>query len=312
MSDLRVNMIVYHPRMPEWGPGNILALDKSVATIYFRDVDEEKAGDAIKRIDLDHVGLQVAQSQSEPMLDHLPPYQEGKFPLSRPRLTLARAIEAFFRRFPRGFEDPEYLDLKSGERDYKLKAHRVWTDSLGGGRGKTLLEQGAITEVVNRALAVDGLLNLLSPYEKMALRDGLKDHAAAARFFRGLFSVLDAGRQSRETFEPYIQALSSLPAQEGRARVATWPILTQFPFIAHPDRHMLLKPEISQNCAEILAFDLEYSATLNWPTYSRLMEMSTILMTHLGPRGARDFIDIQSFMWVIARLAEGTYGRAKS
>lgn len=305
MTEYRLDMLVCHPTKPEWGPGRILEIDGSVVTVYFRDAPEVKAGDALKRIDVDVVRLEVTPFQRDPMLANVPPLKGGRFSLTRPRLTLGQAIDIFFRRFPRAFNDPDY---DRHERNYKLDAHQAWTRTLGGGRGRRLLERAAIDEIIEMALAVDGLLNLLSAYEKMALRDGLKDRTAAARFFETLFAVLEAPSRSRETFEPYIQAVGALPAEEGRARVATWPVLTLFPYIAQPNQHMFLKPEVTKNCADVLAFDLQYSSTLNWTTYARLLDMCGVLMTHLRARGARDLIDVQSFIWVIARLGEGTYG----
>jgi hypothetical protein len=94
--------------------------------------------------------------------------------------------------------------------------------------------------------------------------------------------------------------VTSLPAKEGRARVGTWPVLTMVPFIARPDCHMLLKPEMTKESAARLAYDISYSAQLNWSTYERLLDMSHVLLERLRSLGARDFIDVQSFMWVTA------------
>ena len=62
---------------------------------------------------------------------------------------------------------------------------------------------------------------------------------------------------------------------------------------------MFLKPTVTQDCAVGLMFDLQYSPELNWLTYAKLMEMSTFLLEYLRPYGARDFIDVQSFVWLV-------------
>jgi len=59
---------------------------------------------------------------------------------------------------------------------------------------------------------------------------------------------------------------------------------------------MQLKPTARLN------YDLRYRPELNWETYDRLLEMSRILMERLQPQGARDFIDIQSFIWMIGEV----------
>jgi hypothetical protein len=38
---------------------------------------------------------------------------------------------------------------------------------------------------------------------------------------------------------------------------------------------------------------------LNWLTYAKLLEMSGQLLEALRPYGARDFIDVQSFIWMV-------------
>jgi len=62
---------------------------------------------------------------------------------------------------------------------------------------------------------------------------------------------------------------------------------------------MFLKPEVTQDCAARLIFELNYRPQLNWLTYAKLLEMSRYLLQVLRPLGARDFIDIQSFIWLI-------------
>ena len=65
---------------------------------------------------------------------------------------------------------------------------------------------------------------------------------------------------------------------------------------------MQLKPTAVCDCALRLNFDLRYTSELNWETYTRLLKMAGILFDRLEPLGARDLIDIQSFIWVIAEM----------
>jgi len=142
---------------------------------------------------------------------------------------------------------------------------------------------------------------LLSPYEAMAFRDGLiASDKTAAEYFRALFLFVEGG-PNQQSFNAFASAVTNLPVQEGRARVATWPVLTLPPFLADPNRFMFLKPEPTQACADRLRFDLLYDSSLRWVTYERLMTMGEILLNELKPLGAQDFIDVQSFMWVIQK-----------
>jgi hypothetical protein len=64
---------------------------------------------------------------------------------------------------------------------------------------------------------------------------------------------------------------------------------------------MFLKPGPTQECAARMRFDLQYSADPRWLTYKKLMQMGGQLLERLRPWGARDYIDVQSFIWVIAK-----------
>jgi hypothetical protein len=114
-----------------------------------------------------------------------------------------------------------------------------------------------------------------------------------------LFQFIRTGPEARG-FRRFATALSDLPVSEGGARVATWPVLTLLPYLADPNRFMFLKPGPTKDYADRLRFDLHYDAALEWGVYERLMILAQDLLERLRPLGARDFIDVQSFMWVIS------------
>lgn len=78
----------------------------------------------------------------------------------------------------------------------------------------------------------------------------------------------------------------------------TWPNVTIVPFLAEPDKFMVLKPEITKRMARRMGFDLLYSSEPTWHTFEALQRMARMLLDRLGPLGAKDFIDVQSFIWV--------------
>jgi hypothetical protein len=291
-------MLVEHAK---FGLGKILEVHGGKAHIHFRDDGQDS-----RQLSLDSMTLVPAPTQSDPMLDSLPPFRDGKFATKRKRVLWGDGIAEFRRCFPGGFSDPAFIgtenvhDKAGGERGYKVAAHELWVAQLGEGRAVLLLEHGEIDELAKRALAVVARTNLLSPFEAMALRDGFAFPEPARRFFEALLPFIDQP-PTPATFAPLADAVLGLPAEPGRARVATWPVLTILPFLARPDRFMFLKPEITQECAERMRFDLQYDSALRWITYERLMKLSDVLLEKLRPLGARDYIDVQSFMWVIAK-----------
>ena len=301
--EYRPGLLVVNPTMPSWGPGRVLGTDGTKVTVYFKDIPGTKPEQAVRTIETARVDLELSASQSDPHLDNLPPYEKGRFLGSTRRVTFEEGLEAFGRYFPLYFEDPGYLDdPRTQERAYKVAAHRLFEETLGAGQAETLIQAGDVGELRSRFLAVENKENLLFKFEKAALRDSLQDDAAAFAFFSALIELLGSDRIEESIFESYLGALARLPAEEGKSSPFKWPVATIFPFLAQPQKHMFLKPEVTKECAQRLVFDLDYRPEPNWPTYSRLLVMSEILLERLRNYGARDLIDVQSFIWVVGRI----------
>jgi hypothetical protein len=177
-------------------------------------------------------------------------------------------------------------------------------ETLGNGQIKELLDINNMDELTQRAKSVVSKVNLIAPHENMALSDALKDNDSAKNFFTHLLPLLDEPETNRKSFELYAGCVSNLPQKKGKARVATWPVATIMLFLAQPDRHMFLKPEVTKKAAETLGFDLHYNSTPNWTTYEALLRMGNIYKEQIKHLAPRDFIDVQSFIWVTC----GGYG----
>jgi len=74
--------------------------------------------------------------------------------------------------------------------------------------------------------------------------------------------------------------------------------VTIFGFIAQPDRHFFLKPMVTRRAAEQYGFDLHYASRPNWRTYVSVLELAEQVRDDTMDLGPRDFIDLQSFLWV--------------
>ena len=292
--EYKLGMLVKHLRKPEWGLGKVLHVGAGFVTVYFSRLPAQTHGEAIKDIGTSSCLLTRAPEQTHPWLDELPTIDEIWKLDKKSRLTQDQAIAAFVRKYPAGFADANYV---KDEREWKWQAHEVFVELFGGGKGEELLAKDALEELVKHAEhAKLGLL--LSPFENMAFHDALKHGESARRFLQALFHVVAAPGPDPAVFDRYISAVIDLPAQPGKARVATWPVMTILPFIARPDCYMFFKPEVTREAADRLGFNLHYTPTLNWPTYANLLRMSTLLLGDLRALGARDFMDVQSFIWV--------------
>ena len=236
-----------------------------------------------------------AAKQSDSALDNLPPMaRDGRLELpDKLRITEQQAVDIFVAKF-RHFDDPEYLKR---ERDYKWEAHRQVVAELLSVRGRRLIAEGPPEALVNTLKNLIHRTNLLATLEIMALNDAFKDQRAARKFAEAVLKFVD--EDSEQAFSGLVEATGSLPVAPGRARVLTWPVVTILPFLAKPDCHMFLKPMQTKRIAEAFSFDLLYSPYPKWATYDRLLKLSDQLLKRLRPLGARDLIDVQSFMWVV-------------
>lgn len=298
-NELRIGALVENPLLPLWGPGRIAHISDDTAWVLFRDAP----GRTARRFRLER--LRLAATQSDPIVDNWPPFVEegGEYVLPSERLTVPEAARRFLDVYPAGFQDPEYLgDGKHGERSEKWSAHEQYVELLGGGQAEQLLEAGDIAELSTRVNRIAGRVNLLALTEAAALREGLTDDAAAARYYRALLDLL-ASAPDESAFQSYIDAVAALPAV-GEPHTDRWTIATLLPFLARPDAWMFVKPTNTRRAAERLGFDLHYEPRPNWRTYDAVLRMSTLYLELLKDLGPRDLIDIHSFFWVMSRQHE--------
>jgi hypothetical protein len=219
-------------------------------------------------------------------------------PGSSPPSGLAGAVRCrrkFLRQFPGGFRDPTYLDC---ERDYQWETHLRWQEALPRDTFRRLLRAGDFEEAAARAVRVEQRSRhaMLFSFEKMALRDALRDPAGARDFAQGLYDLLHGRGGLEGRFDRWIAAIERLPRKQ--TRVLTWPLATVFGFIAQPDRHMFLKPNTMRAAARAYGYELPYRSRPSWDVYAGLLAFCDVVRRDLSDLRPRDMIDIQSFLWV--------------
>jgi hypothetical protein len=212
---------------------------------------------------------------------------------ARPSAAALRCRRKFLRIFPNGFRDENYL---AWERDYKWEAHRRWTDLLDQTTYRSLLRKGDFAEIAARAVGIEARTNLIFSFEKMALRDAVKSAAGARSFATGLYEFVYGAGSTERKFENWCAVIAKLPRKQ--TRVSTWPIVTVFGFIAQPDRHIFLKPNVTRVAAHQFGFHFHYESRPGWRTYASLLEFASAVRGQLIDLQPRDMIDIQSFIWL--------------
>jgi len=199
----------------------------------------------------------------------------------------------FLRFFPGGFRDETYVDW---ERAYKWAAHERWERELGRSEFRTLLQARNHQEIARRAVTIESRTNLLFSFEKMALRDAVRGPVGAGVFAEGLYDFLHGRGSDERRFTRWVSAVAELPRRQ--TRVLTWPLVTVFGFLAQPDRHMFLKPNVTRRAAAAYGFNFLYRSVPDWATYACLLAFARQVERDTRRLHPRDMIDLQSFIWV--------------
>ena len=204
-----------------------------------------------------------------------------------------RCVRKFLRYFKQGFADPKYFDW---ERGYKLEAHRQFHEALNRDDFADLLKSKKYLEIAAFATRIESKTNLLFSFEKMAFRDAVREVAGATAFAHGLFDLIHGDGEESTKFEKWCETVESLPRRQ--TRVLTHPIVTVFPFIADPKRHIFLKPNVTRRAADAYGYDFHYESRPSWKVYSSLLGFARQLKRDLRSLKPKDMIDFQSFIWV--------------
>ncbi len=199
----------------------------------------------------------------------------------------------FLRHFPGGFLDETYLDW---ERGYKWKAHEQWNAALDRAQFQLLLQKKKFAEIAAHAVRIEARTNLLFSFEKMALRDAVKTPVGARLFASGLFRFLHGAEPDEQRFAKWCDTVAALPRRQ--TRVLTWPLVTVWGFIAQPERHIFLKPNVTRTAARAYGYDFRYQSKPAWETYANLLAFADTVRRNIRDLHPRDTIDLQSFIWV--------------
>ena len=201
---------------------------------------------------------------------------------------LQGAIDRFLAFMPGGFSGKR-SEQKEGE--YKRKASATLNDVLPLSAARDATNADALSV---RKAAV--WINLLSPYELMHLKEALECDNGGA-FLQGAAKFADGNYAEGATI------MERAIAKHGRL---SWPTATYFPYLWQPDRHMFLKPIVTCDFAERTGhrFQFEYEPSISDGVYEGLLDLTRTTLESLRPHGACDFMDVQSFIWVVGAYDE--------
>lgn len=294
MNALKQGDIIRHPARTEWGRGVVVDVKGTKIQAFF----ENHFGATAVKLDASRVGLERLEGERVPLLEHLPVrVQGGVIILDGRRVSFDDLFKHFMQVCPKAFSDET---LYRQELSFKQAARAAFAEHFGGGRGLQLITEKNVDAITaGHGAILNAQQILLSPqFERAPFWDAMCIAENALGFTQGVFEFL-AQPPGAATFDRYVASLEAVKPT-GKQRVTTWPLLTLFPFLAQPERHMFLKPGVTKKAAEIVGVDLAYDSTLNWTTYARLLRLCEVVDGELAKRGLppKDHIETQSFLWV--------------
>ncbi|HEX6164164.1 MAG TPA: hypothetical protein VFZ31_12410 [Vicinamibacterales bacterium] len=306
MTGIRVGSYVTHSLRPAWGVGKVFGQSQQHILVGFSMLAE---AERFKRLEWREGLLERAVSvTSDPELDswkvecdstchYIGAVSKPKRATKTASWSREEAMERFLRKYTNGFGDAWY---RSSHRDARLAQHKLWRELLPDARIRELAGD-------NPQIAAQHILKVLELREKPLLQGGSelpRLRAALMRtekmtpFLIALADVLESARPTATQYEAYLAAFAALeyPAKN---TPLTWSIVTALPFIAHPERHMVVRPTVMQTAASGLGFALHYKAAPNWTTYDRVLTFSDEVLAFIKPRGGEDMIDVHAFIHAI-------------
>lgn len=289
---LTVGLLVEHPT---YGLGKVIAVEQGTVHVYFLEQSERDKAARFK-VPFASANFSRTESQQHEELDHLPTFRKvgHEFVIDKVgRRTFKEALENFRKFFPGDFADPKYSE---GERNYKVEASQALIKAFGGGRGLAMLKDGRIGEVADTARKLD-TTNLVHPrWEKPRLAEALADPVAASAYFEAIFRLADATEVTPPMFEGLSKAVDGLKSEVGQ--ISRWPVATIFLALLRPDRFVFFRATPMMEAASLVGVAVDYQAEPNWRTYEAALVVAKKLLEKLAPAGARDLLDVQSFIFV--------------
>lgn len=299
MSDFEKGMLVQHASL---GLGKVVALEPKAIHVFFVGRDSRFA--AKLRLPDAATLLRPASPEERVWLGGVSAFSldasSGRYGLAETWIPHDEAVARFLLAYPRGFADPLYTgDGKSRQaRPARIRrAHEAFVETLGNGKGERLLAAGELPKLVAGALAIEKTAGAnQSGADKASLAPGLQDEGAARAFFAALFDLLASAAPAQAGFDALAAAVAGFPHAPASS---AWPLVTLLPFLAQPDRHVLLRPKLTTQAAHRLGLELRFAADPNWVTYSTLLRSSGQLLEKLRGIGARDLADVDAFLTVV-------------
>jgi hypothetical protein len=285
--------IVKHAGLPELGRARVEAVVGENIHLLF----EIAGGGELKVFKTSNEGLALSSDQSPqgfPQRKPNSPVAGKKRSASKSKAPKAQswgfdeAWTRFAAKYSAGFTDPKYLK----DRDYKAAAVARCKEEFsaaGVARIKAANSPAAVEAAFTKAY--EGL-NLLHVIEWLQFRKALAASPASLQLLEAYADVIAEGSLSEEKFGRLSAGFEAMGLGKGK-----WTLLTLWPTLASYKGFVFIKPTVTKNAAEGMGVALNYDAKPNYQTYQGAITLYDKLWALLEPKGAKDWVDIQAFIW---------------
>jgi hypothetical protein len=289
--------ILTHSAAPDLGRMRINAVTNN--HIYVSQ--ENAAGGEEKTFQIDNAGLVLAKDQTSTgfparrALEVLgvkkrKPSAKGvtkKVPNAWP---FDEAYKRFEAKYPGGFGDAAFL---KDEREVKTAARARWQEQFGPNGLSQLQASKNPEEAAKAFVKVNTGLNLLHPIEFAKFKSALASSPNSLALAQELVAAADEGSLSEARFNSLLKAYEACGIKTG-----LWTLLTHWLYLGSAKGFPFMKPTITKAAAEGLALSLNYETKPSYAGYQKVVELYDKLWTLLEPKGAKDWQDLQSFVWI--------------
>jgi len=299
MVELQSGTQVHHASL---GVGKVVAAEAEALHVFFPASQTRFATKL--RLPAAHRFLRADGFEPDGWLGGLSAFEfderEGRWGLTAGWLTQEEAVAQYLGRKPHGFRGTAAGEARPGAPDRRARwaaASQSFRTHLGNGEAERLIEDGEAATVVKRLLSLEkAVAPLLGPSDQGAFAEALQDESLTVPYLRVLFPAVAAQAPGRARFEALFRIVRTLPGTPSQR----WLLATLVPFLASPDRHVLLRPRATGHALERLGTALDAGEYPAWPAYASLRATSTRLLESLVPHGATDFADVECFLHVTA------------
>lgn len=285
----QIGDVLEHGLVPEMGRARVERVSSDEVQLRVH----RSSGGSTKIFKLPNPELRLSANQAQDGFD-APRSAPGKGKAAAPKRSIESwgfeaAMDRFGAAYPEGFSDPKYL---RDERDYKQAALAAWTEGFGP-EGLPALRQGPaeVAKAFNKVYAVIPMLHPAG--EWIPFHKALQASPAAVGLAEAYAEVAAAGAFDEASFNRVLEAFAAL----GDAK-PKWTVFTYWPYVATTRGFAFVKPTLVQAAAAGMGIGLNYEPKANWLTYSQAIALYKDLWRRLEPLAARDWVDVQTFLWV--------------